>query len=175
MTEQNQTPLQNLRQTLSATWVRLGPRERMAVTVAAAVLGLALLWWVGVAPALATLRQAPEQHRRLDAQLAHMRAMAATAETLRGPEATQPLVRERAQRALEQATASALGRSAVLTLQGEQATVTLRDATPEALSQWLEQVRINARVLPVQAELQHSDTGWSGSLVLAGPGLGTGN
>ncbi len=71
--------LQRLNDSLRPTWARLAPRERLAVLLAAAVVGLALLWGLGVAPALATLRQAPEQHRQLDAQLDAMRRMAAAA------------------------------------------------------------------------------------------------
>jgi general secretion pathway protein M len=51
--------------------------------------------------------------------------------------------------------------------------VNFRGTAPEALSQWLNQMRVNARLLPVQAQLQQqaNPAGWSGNLVLAGPGL----
>lgn len=165
-----------LRQTLYATWSRLAQRERLALGSTAAVVSLALLWWLAVSPALGTLRQAPEQHRELDVQLANMRALAASAESLRSQNTAQTLAPESARRALEQAMAS-LGDTAQLALQGDRATVTLRGTPPDALAQWLAQVRINARVVPVQADLQQGGggAGWSGQLVLAGPGLGAGN
>lgn len=171
------SPLQRLRQTLQPVWNRMAPRERLAVGGAAAVVGLALLWWLGVAPALATLRQAPAQHQQLDAQLAQMRQMAATAESLRSQNKAQALAPATARSALEQATTATLAGTAQLQVQGDRATVTLRGTSPEALAQWLAQVRINARVVPVQADLQHgtAPAGWSGQLVLAGPGLGAGN
>ena len=169
--------LQRLNDSLRPTWARLAPRERLAVLLAAAVVGLALLWGLGVAPALATLRQAPEQHRQLDAQLDAMRRMAAAAQQLRQQGEGQSLSPEAARRALQQATTDTLGSTAQLAVQGPQATVTLRGATPEALARWLEQVRINARVVPVQADLQQTadPAGWTGQLVLGGPGLGAAN
>lgn len=169
--------LQRLNDSLRPTWVRLAPRERLAVLLAAVVVGLALLWGLGVAPALATLRQAPEQHRQLDAQLDAMRRMAAAAQQLRQQGEGQSLSPEAARRALQQATTDTLGSTAQLAVQGPQATVTLRGTSPEALARWLEQVRINARVVPVQADLQQTadPAGWTGQLVLGGPGLGAGN
>lgn len=166
-----------LRQSLSAAWGRLAARERLAVGLAAGVVALALLWWLGLAPALSTLRQAPRQHLALDTQLAQMRAMAASAQALRGQGGAQPLARDATQRALEQATRELIGPDVQPRLQGDQATVALNTVAPEALARWLEQVRINARLVPVQADLQFnvSPAGWSGQLVLAGPGLGAGN
>ena len=57
---------------------------------------------------------------------------------------------------------------------GDRATLTLRDTPPEALAQWLAQVRINARALPVDSQItrEPGSPGWSGTVVLAGPALG---
>lgn len=169
--------LTRLHQSLSTALARLSPREQRAVTIAAGVVGLGLLWWLAVAPALATLRQAPERHSQLDAQLGQMRRMAATAESLRSQNTAQPLTRDAVLRALEQATTSSLAGTGQLAVQGDRATVTLRGTPPAALAQWLSQVRINARLVPVQTELKHTaaPAGWNGQLVLAGPGLGSGN
>ena len=52
------------------------------------VLGLGLLWWVGLAPALRTLGQAPEKHVRLDRELAQMQSLAGQAEVVRSQNAT---------------------------------------------------------------------------------------
>lgn len=169
--------LQRLDDRLRPAWARLAPRERLAVAAAAGVVGLSLLWALGVAPALTTLRQASDQHRQLDAQLDAMRGMAAAAQQLRQQGEGQSLSPETARRALQQATSDTLGASAQLALQGPQATITLRGVSPEALARWLEQVRINARVVPVRADLQRGGdpAGWTGQLVLGGPGLGAGN
>lgn len=171
------SPFARVRQTLGTALARLSPREQRAVTIAAWVVGLGLLWWLAVAPALATLRQAPERHSQIDAQLGQMRRMAATAKGLRSQNTAQPLGRDAVLRALEQATTTALAGTGQLSVQGDRATVTLRGTPPDALAQWLSQVRINARLVPVQAELKQAaaPAGWNGQLVLAGPGLGSGN
>ena len=171
MTDRTTSPLQRLREAVQPTWARLAPRERLAVAAAASVVGLALLWWLGVAPALATLRQAPAQHRQLDAQLAQTRQMAATAEGLRGQNTA--LSPASARGALEQATTATLAGTAQLQVQGDRATVTLRGAPPDALAQWLTQARLNARSTPLEARLNRiaSPAGvtWSGVLVMGLP------
>ena len=160
---------------LSAALGRLSPRERRAVLSAAWVLGLGVVWWLAVAPALTTLREAPEHHARLDAQLLQMQRMAATAAALRADTNTQPPGRDAVQRALQAATAS-LGGAAQLAVQGDRATATLRGAAPEALAQWLTQVRINARLLPLETQITRDPSSghWSGTVVLSGPGLAGG-
>ena len=162
-----------LRQTLAG----LQPRERRAVTLAAWVVGLGLVWWIAIAPAWSTLSQAPARQAQLDAQLSQMRGLAASAQALRGDTNAQPPSREAVLRALDQAT-SELGATGQLSVQGERATLTLNNATPEALAQWLQQVRINARLAPVEAKLDRPASGdpfWSGTLRGSGPGLGGGN
>lgn len=160
---------------LGAAFQRLSPREQRAVALAAWVLGLGLLWWVALAPAIATLRQAGDRHAQLDRSLGQMQELAARAEVIRSQNAAPAPAREVALKALEDAT-RALGTGAQLSLQGDQAQVTLREVPAQALAQWLQQVRVNARLLPVQAQMQRSDSGatWSGQVLLAGPGLGTG-
>lgn len=166
----------SLSERLDASLQGLSAREQRAVRLAAWVLGLGLLWWLGLSPALQTLRQAPARHAELDRHLAQIQQLAASAEVLRTQNATPPPARGVAQRALQDAT-QALGPGAQLALQGDRATLTLRDVPPQALAQWLHQVRINARLLPVQAQMQRSAApgGWSGQIVLAGPGFGNGN
>ncbi len=162
-----------LRQTLAG----LQPRERRAVALAAWVVGLGLLWWIAIAPAWSTLSQAPARQAQLDAQLSQMRGLAASAQALRGDTNSQPPGRDTVLRALDQAT-SALGTHGQIVVQGERATLTLNNATPEALAQWLQQVRINARLVPVEAKLDRPTSGapaWRGSLVVSGPGLAGGN
>jgi general secretion pathway protein M len=169
-------PTAGLSQRLSATLAGMAPRERQAVMIAAWVLGLALLWWVALGPALNTLRQAPERQATLDAQLTQMLRMAATAEQVRAQNNTPPPTRRGAQAAIESATA-ALGAQAQVSVQGDRAILTLRGVAPEALAKWLSQVRVNARLLPVEAQVQRqaSPAGWAGQITLAGPGLGPNN
>ena len=74
-TTQPLSPIARFTLALSAALSRLSPRERSAVIVAAWILGLGLLWWLAVAPALNTLNQAPARHARVDAQLAQMQRL----------------------------------------------------------------------------------------------------
>lgn len=156
-----------------AWWDRLSARERRALGLAAAVLGLGLIWWLAIAPAWATLRAAPARHAALDAQLGQMQALALTADSLRAASTGAPPGRDEVLRALETATA-ALGDGARLSVLGDRATLALRGTSPQALAQWLAQVRINARLLPIESQLtRDSGTGgWSGTVVLMGTALG---
>jgi general secretion pathway protein M len=161
-----------LRQALAG----LQPSERRAVVLALWVVGLGLVWWVAIAPAFSTLRQAPERQAQLDAQLSQMRGMAANAQALREQTNAQPPVLDDVLYALDQAN-NALGASGQIVVLGERATLTLDNATPEALVQWLQQVRINARLVPVEAKLSRSTSGapaWSGTLTVSGPGFSGG-
>jgi general secretion pathway protein M len=58
-----------LRQAVSTAWAARQPRERLMVGLAAAVLGLFLLWSVAIAPAWRSLRTAPARLEQLEAQL----------------------------------------------------------------------------------------------------------
>ena len=88
---------------VSAALDRLSTRERQAVLVAAWTVGLGLLWWLAIAPAWTTLREAPARHARLDAQLGQMQGMAATAGALRSETNAQPPGRDEVLRATAQA------------------------------------------------------------------------
>lgn len=169
------SPLARLTTPLTAALDRLSSRERKAVLIALWTVGLGLLWWVAIAPALTTLREAPARHARLDAQLGQMQRMAATANALRSETAAQPPGRDEVLRALEAANTS-LGTTAQLSVLGDRATVTLRSTPPAALAQWLAQVRINARLLPLETRLTRdpASNGWNGTVVLSGPGLAGG-
>ncbi|MES2482835.1 MAG: type II secretion system protein GspM [Pseudomonadota bacterium] len=143
------------------------PRERSAIALAAVVVGLAVLWWIALAPALATLRGAPAQHRALDAQLIRMRALAAQAQNLQAQPRTNIAD---AARLLEASVRERLGDTARLVVAGERATLTLSSASGDALAQWLTQARVNARALPSEGLLNRNTNGlWDGTLVLTLP------
>lgn len=132
-------------------WQQMAPRERLAVALAAAIVGLAALWWLALTPALATLRQAPSQRERLMAEVQDMQAMASQARQLQSHSAVS---RDDALRALESATQRHFASTAKLNVLGDQATVTLQGAAPLALAHWLADVRANARLAPAEAHLQ---------------------
>lgn len=152
---------------LRAWWAGLAPRERMMVGAAGSVVGLALLWWIALAPALATLRAADAQHRELDAQLQRMQRLRTEAKAMQAqPRQSQ----EEAMRQLETAIRQQLGTTARYSIAGDRVTVNLTNTPPAALAQWLAQVRGNARALPGEARLaRNAAGGWDGSLVLTLP------
>lgn len=163
----------NWRTALTQRWATLAERERRSLALAAAVVVLALLWWVGIAPALRTLRAAEQQQPALDAQMQKMLSLQAQAQSLK---AQPKLSYDDALRTLEASLRQRLGSTAQLNVVAERATVTLKGAAPEALAQWLAQARINARALPTEARLTRNPgsasaavPAWDGTLVLALP------
>ena len=65
---------------LQSRWATLSGREQRLLGWGACVLLLATLWWVGIAPALQILKEAPAQQAALDAQWQHMQALQAEAD-----------------------------------------------------------------------------------------------
>jgi len=138
-----------------AWWPELDPREQRLVVIAAALIALALVWWVALAPALKTLSTAPAEHARLDAQLQQMMALQRQAKTLQ----SQPRAnRDDALRALEASVRENLGPNAQLQTAGagENATIALRAAPADALAQLITQARSNARAVPREVHLTRS-------------------
>ena len=108
---------------LAAAWARLGARERRLAALAATVVGLALLWWLGLAPALRTLREADSQRAALQVQAQQMQRLKTEAEALK---ALPRLSRDEALRALEAAVQQRLGASGQLSVVGDRANVALK-------------------------------------------------
>lgn len=162
----------NPRAALGSAWARLAPRERRLLAMAAAVVGLALLWWLALAPALATLRQAETQSRALDAQWQQMQSLQAEAEALKS---SPRMAHDEALRALETSVKQRLGAAAQLSVVGERANLTLKSVPAAALASWLAEARVNARAVPVEARLTRapgaagSEAQWSGTLSLGLP------
>ena len=154
-------------QALRTHWAGLAPREQAMVAAAAAVVALALVWWIVLGPAVTTLREAEAQHRALDAQLQQMRRLQAQARAMQA-QPRQP--QAESMRQLESAIRQQLGTSARYSIAGDRVTVNLTNAPAPALAQWLAQVRANARAIASEARLtRNAAGGWDGSLVLALP------
>ncbi len=143
-------------------WAGLQPRERQGVGVAGALLGLALLWWVGLSPALKTLKKAPAALAQMEQQLQHMQHMAAQAKWL----SERPRVPRGQALQLLQAATARLGPAASLAEQGDRVVLKVQELPAEALAQWLMEARSAARALPLEAELQRAGKGYSGSIHL---------
>ena len=160
---------------LMSRWNAFAPRERSLVAGAALLIVIALLWWVGIAPALAKIRVAREAAPQVQVQLQLMRAQAAEAASLK---AQRSLSYDESLRALE-SSVKTLGAGASLSVNNERASVSLRAVSGDALAQWLAQVRANARLVPSELKLQKSAassstataavTAWDGQLVLSLP------
>lgn len=146
-------------------WKQLAARERVMVAAAGTLLGLALLWWVGVQPAWQTLRGAPARLEQLDGQLLIMRKLAAEARELRQSPAPAGV---QAQAALT-AASERLGASARLSVQGDRAVLTLEGVDPGALRNWLVEVRTGARARPLEAQLVQGGAGFSGTVTVVLP------
>ena len=155
------------RATLQARWQAVSKREQRLLLLAAAVLALALLWWLALAPALAVLKKADAQQQAQDAQLQQMQRLQAQAKALQAlptPDAQE------SRRALE-ASLKPLGAAAQLTPQVERMVITLKNLEAAALAQWLASVRQNAHLLPTEAHLKRASSAgqWDGTLVFTLP------
>ncbi|HEU5295034.1 MAG TPA: type II secretion system protein GspM [Burkholderiaceae bacterium] len=153
--------MQAWRTQADALWRARAPRERVALAVAALVLIVLVVWALLVAPALATLRGAPQQLEALEAQLLQMRSMAAEVRELRN---ATPVAAAQSGLAIK-AAAERHGDKVRLTLQSDRALVTLVNASPEQLRALLVEVRSAARARPVEADLTRVPAGYSGTLV----------
>ena len=165
-----------LRQAVSKRWAALASRERVLAGGAMAVMAVALLWWVGMAPALGKIKQAREAAPALDAQLQLMRAQAQEASALKGQRA---LSYDESLRSLE-ASIKTLGSGATLNVNDARASITLKAVRGDALAQWLAQARTNARLVPSELRLQKTAapqatasptatataTTWDGAIIL---------
>ena len=144
-------------------WRATSPREQRLLLVAFALVLGALLWWVALAPALATLKQADVRQRVLDVQWQQMQRLQAQAHVLQA----QPPLAPSVARGLMEASLKTLGDTAQMSVSGERVTVTLKATTADALAQWLAQVRLNVRTAPSEARLVRNTAGtWDGALIL---------
>ena len=153
-----------------ARWSRLAAREKNFLTIALALLVLALVWKLALAPSIKTLRTSTARATALDAQLQNMLSLQNQASALQGQ---APLGYDDALRALNLATRQTLASTAQVSVVADRANVTLQAASADALAQWLVQARLNARAVPVEARLTRamSPAGatWSGTLVMGLP------
>jgi general secretion pathway protein M len=147
-------------------WRQLKLSERRLILTATWLIVAALLWWLAIAPALKTLKEAPAQHRALDTQLQNMRTLSAEAKNLQ----SQPkLGLDDAQKALQSTVTQRFGATAQLNLTGERASLTLKNANAQEIALWLTQARVNARALPSEAKLNRLGDVWDGTMVLTLP------
>ena len=153
-------------------WAAANPREQRLIRSAVALVGLALVWWLLVAPPLRTLSQGQLEQGRLEVQSQKMQSLRAQALAL---QALPKISRDEALRALDAAVRQQFGAAAQLSVLGDSATVTLRNVPADALAQWLPQARVNARAIATEVRLTRTNTSslgqgvWSGTIVLSMP------
>ena len=94
---------------VQARWSRLASREKNFLTIALALLVLALVWKLALAPSIKTLRTSTARATALDAQLQNMLSLQNQASALQGQ---APLGYDEALRALNLATRQTLASTA---------------------------------------------------------------
>jgi general secretion pathway protein M len=151
-----------LQTTLRQHWAQSSAREKALLRAGAALVGVALLWWVAISPALRTLRDAQTQSPALQAQMQTMLQLQARATALQ----SQPKLAATDNKALLDAALPTLGTTARMTVSGKRATITLDGSSADVLAQWLTQVRLNAHARPIEMHLTQSQGRWSGRVVL---------
>lgn len=139
---------------LQQAWRQRSSREKLLLRVGASVLLLAALWSLAVAPAWQTWKKAPAQQALLDAQTQTMRQLQAQAKIW---QASRPISRSESIEWLETHLGD-LGPDTQISLQGDQATLSLIAASAEDLAHWLTMAREWALAMPVQAQLQRGSS-----------------
>ena len=149
---------------LQARWQTVSAREQRLVKWTVAVIGLALVWWVALSPALKMLKTADQQRGALESEWLQMQTLQAQAKVLQA----KPLLAAADARRLLDASVVPLAASLQLVNAGEQVRVTVKGLSPDALAQWLTTARQNARAVPSEANLTRNAAGtWDGFLMLS--------
>jgi general secretion pathway protein M len=151
------------RQRLTARWIAMAPRERAGIAAAGVTLGALLFWSLAIGPAWRTLQDTPAQLDRLGEQLQTMQRLAAESAELRN---TPPVSTAQAGAALQSAN-DRLGSRVQMVLQGDRATVTVKQLSSDDLRNWLAEVRSAARARATEVQLARDAQGYSGTVVLS--------
>lgn len=152
------------RSRLAERWRARPKRERALLGLGCVALVVLALWVGVIRPAWRTLEQAPAQAARLDAQLQHMKTLAAEATQWRGSTA---LSEAQAREAAQAATAR-LGVGARLQWQGDRAVLQVERVAAPALWAWLGEVRSGARLHAEQVQLRREGEALSGTVTVLG-------
>jgi general secretion pathway protein M len=143
-------------------WLSLAPREQRGVVWALSAITLLVVVMALIRPAWHTLQEAPKQLAAVESQLQQMKQLAREAQQLR---ATPAVSLAQSTDALKAST-DRMGAVARLNMQGAQASVTFNGVTPEALTEWLREVRTVARVRVSEAQLARTGTTYSGTVLV---------
>ena len=154
--------LAGLRNQAATLWGGMAPRERLALGLGLAVLGVFAVWMLMIAPAWRTVREAPAEFDKLETQLQYMQRLAADAKALGNATVVS---KEQAIEGLKAATAR-LGDKGSLLLQGDRATLTVTGVSGDTLRDWLGEARSAARARPIDVKLTRTPQGHAGIVVV---------
>jgi general secretion pathway protein M len=160
--------MQSLRSAWQARWSQASAREQTLVRVALSVLLLAALWFIALRPAWVGLKAARAQAPVVRAQYEQVLQLQAQANALRAQASGAPVDAK----TVLQSALSGLEKNARLAVQAERATVSFKDAKPEALARFLEQARLTAHASTQEMHLSQGGGLWTGNVVLLLPAPG---
>ncbi len=160
--------MQSLRNAWQARWSQASAREQTLVRIAISVLLLATLWFIALRPAWVGLKAARAQAPVVRAQYEQVLQLQAQANALRAQASGAPVDAK----AVLQSALIGLEKNARLAVQAERATVSFKDAKPEALARFLEQARLTAHTSTQEMHLSQAGGLWTGNLVLLLPAAG---
>ncbi|MFO6420923.1 type II secretion system protein GspM [Hylemonella sp. W303a] len=160
---------------LQAWWKGLSPRERRALSVMGVVLAVFVMWQVGIAMPLNSLRDTARQQQQAQAEWNQVQVLRAQALALRqrGAEASAKAARGQSTMQVLQALTLAAGDAGAQVNEIAPGNYSVRfdKVSPEALAVWLQATRQQARLLPQTADFQRvsgNPVAWQGSIVLGG-------
>jgi len=160
--------MQSLRDAWQARWSQASAREQTLLRVAASVLLLVAVWFIALRPAWVGLKAARLQAPLVRAQYEQVLQLQAQALALRAQAPSAPVDAK----TVLQNGLSNLEKNARIVVLAERATISFKDAQPDALARYLEQARLVAHASTLEMHLKQAAGLWSGSLVLQLPAPG---
>ena len=141
------------------------PREQTGIRAALLIVGVLLVWRMGVTPGLQVWSQSDSRQATLDRQLAEMQTLQQEAkrlgsQTQGGADATTQQLT---------ALAATLGPDTRVNPQTDQVSIEFKTASPQALADFITQARTQAQSRTVQAHWQFRQGQWQGQLVMSLP------
>lgn len=146
-------------------WQALAGREQALLAIVAALAVVSVLWWLLLKPAIANWKNAQQGQAKWESKMQRIQKVGKKAEALR---AMKSLSTDDAKVALTESMEMLNGAGQVVWQAGS-ARVTLQNAQPKLLAQWLSAARLNALSVPTSSSLTLGEQGWTGTVVLRLP------
>ena len=141
------------------------PREQTGIRAALLLVGVLLVWRIGVTPGLQVWSMSETRQAALDRQLAEMQSLQQEAKRLSAQ------TQAGADAALQQlqSLAATLGPDTRVNPQVDQVSIEFKSASPQALADFIMLARTQAQSRAVKAHWQFRQGHWEGQLVLSLP------